>query len=286
MRVAATITALLLGARAYPTFSSDDEEKLNSIEEMVHRLVDHQNTASSTISLSNTTATDRRFREPVAPPPGLISVSDPRPVSDCLHRWQPVDPYRMFFYVPPAPYGYLEQPNVKLVVSLSTRWGIYYTKQLRKKIEKETGLVSVKAPLYSSCGWSREMSISAAGVHRGDIDITRDGNSAVHMNAELKQKLERILRTTYPGVEIFLVLLFTVPLLMCIMWPFWTALWRAMMEKRRKFQAKGKLGKVVSINHDGLDLELHGVRNTVPVNGSASSVADSSLVSLPPSYRM
>lgn len=143
MRIATAIAALLFGAQASPLESSD-KDRLDSIDEKVHRLLTHETTSAPTVTPSKISTveipTQRSGQATTGPPLGLHSRS----------YW--VDPFRILFYVPPAPYGYKEQPHVKLVVSISTRWGAHYTKQLRKKIEAQTGLVSIKGPEYWSCG--------------------------------------------------------------------------------------------------------------------------------------
>lgn len=266
---AATIAALLLSAQGLP-LSGDAEERLESIEEMVHKLVNPQATPAPTSTPSYTSALETPSQEAIKPPPGLIPVSDPKPVSDCLHRWSTyfVDPYSIFFYVPPTPYGYSDEPDVKLVMSISTRWGVYYTKQLRKKIEKQTGLVSIKEPEYSACGWNRVLDVKAAGVHRGDVDITRDSSSAVTMNKELKRKLEHILRTTYPGVEISMIVFFTAGFFLLAI---------LTCRSNDEVATAGAHRKSTAISGTGGGVELH-TRNTVPQGRTAAS-------SYPPSYR-
>lgn len=278
MRFAATIAALLLGAQALPLDSSD-KDRLDSIDQKVHRLLTHEATSAPTVAPSKTSTVEIPTQAAAQPPQGLLSVSDPKPVSDCYHsRSYWVDPYRIFFYVPPTPYGYKEQPNVKLVVSISTRWGVHYTKQLRKKIEAQTGLVSIKEPEYWSCGWYRELKVKAVGVHRGDVDISLDHSSAVHMNKELKRKLEHILRATYPGVEIFLILFFTLSVLAI-------AILRIRAHEKRLEAAAHSKAKA-TIHGTGAGIELRP-RNTVPQNRSAASLAGSSMRSFPPpSYRL
>lgn len=272
MRVVVTIAALLLSAQALPGLSADAEERLESIEEMVHKILDNQAGPNSTITPSDATVTDSPSQGTVEPPSGLLAISNPTPVSDCLHRSEIVNPYRLFFYVPPTPYGDKAESKSKLIVSISTRWGIHYTKHLRKKIEKQTGLVAIKEPEWSICGWWRELDIKEAGVHRGEVDITRNFESDARMHPELKQELEHILRTTYPYFEIFLILLFTLPLLTLVMFLFLECLWRATKENRENFKAKRQLRKDTSVG-----LELQGVSST-----AATGIRT---VSWPPSYR-
>lgn len=126
-----------------------------------------------------------------------------------------VDPYRLFFYIPTSPYGREKEPCAKIVVHVATRWHANYHKQLRYYIEVETGLISTQNPNWQ-CGWKRELDVQSAAVHRATIDISLDGESTATMNAELKGRLENVLRTTYPWVEIALVFLCTVGLYLVV----------------------------------------------------------------------
>lgn len=220
MRIRSTTAALVLSAQALPSFSGfkiqtapSDEVALEpqtseslwlsqQIQTVVEKPAPRSGISPASKGLS---------QQATRPPSGRSLASDPKPVSDC--RYDQMDDFRLYFNVPPTPYGRKRKPKDLLVVSVATGWHAKYHKTLRKKIEKDTGLLSIRDPRWY-CGWNRALDIETAGVHRGTVDIALGklgdgGDATTTMDGELKNKLEQILRTTYPVAEIILILLFT-----------------------------------------------------------------------------
>jgi hypothetical protein len=114
--------------------------------------------------------------------------------------------FRLYFKTPST-----TPANSSAVISVATEWHINYQNKLRSRLEKEAGLITIPDPRHK-CHWYGIMDISEALVHRGNVNLRPSkiqNGTSVDIDPKLEATIREILMTTYPGVEIGLILLFT-----------------------------------------------------------------------------
>lgn len=120
-------------------------------------------------------------------------------------RCNSMDDFRLYFNTPPT-----HSANSSAVISIATQWHAGYQNKLRTRFEKEIGLISIPDPRYQ-CDWYQVMDVAKAAVHRGMVQIrARNGNiTHAQVDFQLRGRILDILNTTYPTMEIGLILGFT-----------------------------------------------------------------------------
>lgn len=99
---------------------------------------------------------------------------------------------------------------------IGTEWHITYDKHLRSKIfspVQHPGTTPLIAP--SGCGWSHAFDVSAKSVSRGAVYYRVPDNGSFDYPPTLEADTavaRQIMLNTYPGVEIALILIFTIGL--------------------------------------------------------------------------
>lgn len=135
--------------------------------------------------------------------------STPSCPQDC--RCDNMDDKRLYFTVPSS----LSQGS-NMTISIKTKWHLSYDRKLKSRLEKEVGLLSIPDP-RERCGWHSMQNVWKNAVHRGSVEyhipkLTTTNKTPPPFPPPLQSQITTILETTYPTLEIGLILGFTLGL--------------------------------------------------------------------------
>ena len=126
---------------------------------------------------------------------------------------------------------FLEPAAPSTIMVISTPWKAAYPGELKEEL-RMMGFVVIKEVPKHDCGWWQTGSVTRLGVKRGSFGFHASGEQDKGPSDETIGRIQDVLASRYPGLEIFLVCFFSIsglPLIygMVIVtnWIWWQCLW-------------------------------------------------------------